>query len=206
MSYKCSICRALSMPGKPRLTYRIMRERLVAGVMKQQCAAEVAVCFDCNDALKRGESYTSLLVRHAPKPEEVAAPAYVEGERKVPGVAEEVASALAAIDAKATAIVSAPKIPVGMVYSLFTRYGATSYWLSEYADAPVEVVADAVAQHWHLRRLWDKLVDLVAKDKRKHLRRPEPIKPVLRAIPVPHDMEPVKVHDGLPSVKRGKQR
>ncbi len=155
MSYKCQICRALSMPGKSRLTYRIMRERLVAGRMLPQCAAEVSVCYNCDNVIKRGVSYATLLERHAPKPEEVAAPTYVEGERKVAGMPQEVSSAIAAIDAKAASIVEDPKLPVGLVYSLFTRYGASSYWLGEYADWKVEHVADAVAQHWHLRKLWE---------------------------------------------------
>jgi len=206
VSYKCQICRVVSPPGKPRLNHRIMRDRLIAGVMRPQCAAEVSVCQSCDDELKRGRTYTALLERHAPKPDEVAAPEYVEGERKVAGVSEEVSSALAAIDVKAAAITQQSRIPVEMVYSLFTRYGATSYWIAEYADAPVEKVCDAVAQHWHLRRLWDKLVDLVPKEKRKKLRRPEPAKPVLRQTPVTLDHDAVKVHDGLPKVKRGKQR
>lgn len=187
MSYRCGVCYTTVPDGTPRLIHRVMRDRVKPnGSTCRETAAEVPACAECHRRLSNGVlSLAELRKTFAPTRESLAAPEYVPGEpqRPVPSsgtlVIPELGSAVAGAVQDLT-----PTLPIGMLYSLFQRYGAVSYWDARFADMSAEDVANEVAQHWHLRRLWGKLHDLVPTARKRKVARPQPQRAAVKRPPI----------------------
>lgn len=206
MSYKCGVCCRPTPDGSTRLIHRVVRERVnPLGVVMTECAAEVPVCADCKRSLDDGATLAELRLAKAPKREDVAAPVYVPGETRTVTVGD----ALVVPEhhlAKPDAPSPEHALPeVGLLYSLFARYGALAYWEPRFAEMTAEAVGNEVAQHFHLRRLWGKLHDLVPASRKRKCRRPQPSIAAHKPRSIEDEVPPERVDTRTPRAKRSKQ-
>lgn len=192
MSYKCQLCKAVSPDGQPRLMHRAVRTRTDprTGESKTEVAAEVAVCADCQNALTSGATMRSLM-----RTVDESAPAYRQGPPR-----QTTKTQWVAVEGKPAHPMTVTEVQegvpeIGVLYALFTRYGALSYWLPYYAEATAEDVANDLSSHWHLRKLWDRVHDLVPKQHRRRVKRPAPEKAPARARSASIDVEPLVLGD-----------
>ncbi len=176
MSYRCNVCYTTVPDGTPRLLHRVMRDRVKPnGETCRETAAEVPVCSECHRRLSLGIlSLAELRRTLAPTRDRLAAPEYIEGERRSPVVVEGLLMVPDAASRLSPPVDPTPELPVGLLYSLFGKYGAVSYWESRFAECSAEEVANAISGHWHLRRLWGKIHDLVPTERKRKCKRPEP--------------------------------